>query len=66
MASRFYDCICGKFATIDVLGWLCGYKWIHCQCGRKLKSEGVFGFTLENARFAWKEYILREARKAIK
>ena len=66
MASRFYQCICGKFATIDMFGWLCGYKWIHCQCGRKLNAdEGVFGFTLKSAHLAWKEYMIRESRKKI-
>lgn len=64
MASRFYQCICGKFATIDMIGWLSGYRWIHCQCGRKLNAdEGLFGFTLATAHFVWRNYMKDEAIK---
>jgi len=61
MASRFFQCICGRFATIDMFSWIAGVKMIECKCGRKLKVDAsLFGFTLETAKFAWKRFMKQE------
>lgn len=61
MASRFYNCICGKFATVDMFEWIAGEKKIECQCGRVLRvNDSLFGFTLDTAGYAWTRYMKQE------
>ena len=61
MASRFYMCICGRFATINMLVWITGDQMIECQCGRVLRvNDSFFGFSLGTAHYAWRDYMKRE------
>jgi len=64
MANRFYQCVCGKFATIDMFEWIAGEQMIECQCGRKLRvKDSFFGFSLDTAQYAWAKYIREESQK---
>jgi len=61
MASRFFQCICGDFAIINMWDWMYGRKEIRCDCGRSLDADkGVFGFTLNSAKYAWRKYMKEE------
>ncbi len=60
MASRFFNCICGRFARIDMAAWVNGIRIIECNCGRKLKDDSILGFSLETAKYAWVEYMRQE------
>ena len=52
MASRFFPCICGRFATIDMCSWITGLRMIECCCGRKLKVGGM-----SEAKHNWQRYM---------
>ena len=64
MASRFYNCICGRFATINMFEWIMREQKIECQCGRVLGvNDSLFGFSLDTAHYAWNRYMKREMLK---
>lgn len=52
MASRFFQCVCGDFATIDMFAWLSGLRAIECKCGRKLKILNML-----SAHYAWARQV---------
>lgn len=60
MASNFFDCICGRFATINMLDWVAGKREISCNCGRILKDNSILGFNLDTAHYAWRRFMREE------
>ena len=64
MASNFYDCVCGRFATINMAAWVNGVQVIECQCGRKLHNDSVLGFDLSTAKNAWARFMRGKAQAA--
>ena len=61
MASRFYSCLCGRYATINMFNWITGEKEIVCRCGRELRvRDSFFRFSLATAHLAWARYMRKE------
>lgn len=52
MASRFFQCLCGRFATINMFEWLQGIHKIECRCGLQLKIN-----TMKTAQTEWARFI---------
>ncbi len=61
MAANSFQFSCGHFATIDMAAWVHGVHIIACSCGRKLDArDSLFGFGLNTAKYAWRDYMIKE------